>query len=100
MGFQDIRRESVHPNRDSAERLPQARFQEPHYTVAEIAEIWNLSADVVRKLFEREAGVLVLGDLVSRSKRRHTTLRIPRSVVERVHRRLCNPDMTGVRQRG
>ena len=68
--------------------------------MAEVAELWNLSPDVVRKLFEREPGVLVLGDHGSRSKRRYTTLRIPQSVVERVHRRLCNPDLTGVRAQG
>lgn len=75
-------------------------FAEQHYTVAHIAELWSFSHDVVRKLFEREPGVLVLGDHGSRSKRRYTTLRIPQSVVERVHRRLCNPDLTGVRGRG
>ena len=85
---------------DHSDPAPLARFQERHYAVAEIAELWNLSLDVVRKLFEREPGVLVLGDHGSRSKRRYTTLRIPQSVVERVHRRLCNPDLTGVRTRG
>jgi hypothetical protein len=76
-------------NRSGA--TPNPRFQERHYAVSEIAELWNFSADVVRKLFEREPGVLVLGDDGSRTKRRYTTLRIPQSVLERVHRRLCNP---------
>jgi SAM-dependent MidA family methyltransferase len=70
------------------------RFQERHYAVAELLEMWNLSPDVIRKIFEHEAGVLVVGDYGSRNKRRYTTLRIPQSVVERVHRRLCNPDLT------
>jgi hypothetical protein len=85
---------------DCSDKAPPARFQERHYAVGEVAELWNLCPDVVRKLFEREPGVLVLGDHGSRSKRRYTTLRIPQSVVERVHRRLCNPDLTGVRGRG
>ena len=85
---------------DRSDQPPQARFQERHYAVAEIAELWSLSPDVVRRIFEREPGVLVLGDHGSRSKRRYTTLRIPQSVVERVHRRLCNPGLTGVRGRG
>jgi hypothetical protein len=75
-------------------------FAEQHFTVAQIAESWSLSHDVVRKLFEREPGVLVIGDQGSRSKRRYTTLRIPESVVMRVHRRFSNPDLTGARQRG
>jgi hypothetical protein len=51
--------------------------------------MWNLSPDKVRRLFENESGVVVLGDEVpNRGKRRYRTLLIPESVVERVHRRL------------
>ena len=75
------------------------RFEERHFTVAEIGEMWSLSDDVVRKQFEREPGVLVIGERASRAKRRYTTLRIPQSVVERVHHRLCNSDLTGGRSR-
>ena len=62
-------------------------FAERHYSVAEIAGLWNLSADAVRKLFQDEPGVLVLGGQ-SAHKRRYTTLRIPESVLKRVHRRM------------
>ena len=65
----------------------------------EIAKIWNLSRDVVRKLFENEAGVFVIGNNASRSKRGYHTLRIPESVAERVHRHLCIPDLTRDRSR-
>ena len=67
------------------------QFEERHYSVAEIGELWSLSTDVVRKLFEREPGVIVIGDLAPRGKRRYTTLRVAQSIVERVHRRLRNP---------
>jgi hypothetical protein len=63
---------------------------ERHYAVTEIADMWNLSADKVRELFENEAGVLVIGDRSPRRKRRYITLRIPQSVLERVHRRLSS----------
>lgn len=63
---------------------------ERHYAVAEIAEMWNLSADKVRELFENEPGVLVIGERSPRHKRRYITLRIPHSVLERVHRRLSS----------
>ena len=33
---------------------------ERHYAVTEIAEMWNLSPDKVRELFEDEPGVLVM----------------------------------------
>jgi hypothetical protein len=63
-------------------------FGVKHYTPAEIAELWNLSADTVRKLFENEPGVLVLGNDKQRRQRRYRTLRIPEDVLERVHKRL------------
>ncbi|MFY9937839.1 MAG: hypothetical protein WB780_12680 [Candidatus Acidiferrales bacterium] len=63
---------------------------ERHYAVTEIAEMWNLSADKVRELFEDEPGVLVIGERNPRRKRRYVTLRIPQSVLERVHRRLSS----------
>ena len=79
---------------DRSDKVPLARFQERHYAVGEVAELWNLSRDVVRKLFENEPGVFVIGNTGSRIKRGYHTLRIPESVAERVHRRLCIPDLT------
>jgi hypothetical protein len=63
---------------------------ERHYAVAEIAELWNLSPDKVRELFENEPGVLVIGERSPRHKRRYVTLRIPQKVLERVHHRLSS----------
>ena len=68
---------------------------ERHYAVTEIAEMWNLSPDKVRDIFEDEPGVLVIGERSPRHKRRYVTLRIPQTVVERVHRRLSSK--SGVR---
>ena len=65
-------------------------FAERHYAVAEVAALWNLSCDATRKLFQDEPGVLVLGGRGSAHKRRYTTLRIPESVLQRVHRRMTN----------
>jgi hypothetical protein len=70
--------------------LPRAVLR--HYTVAEIASLWNLSDDAVRNIFEKEPGVLVIGDQrTSIRKRRYMTLRIPADVLELVHRRLSRP---------
>jgi hypothetical protein len=63
---------------------------EPHRTVKEIAESWKLSEDAVRRIFEREPGVFVLDNPGSPVKRRYRTLRIPKSVEERVHRQFVN----------
>jgi len=61
---------------------------ERHYAPEEIADLWSLSADTVRRLFEREPGVMVIERT---KKRRYRTLRIPESVALRVHRRMTNP---------
>ena len=67
-------------------------FAERHLTVEDVAGLWNLSPDSVRRLFEREPGVLVLmSPRGYGSRRRYRTLRIPESVVERVYRRMVNP---------
>ena len=36
------------------------RFAVRHYTVPEIASLWSLSDDAVRKIFEKEPGVSIL----------------------------------------
>jgi hypothetical protein len=63
-------------------------FAEPHYTVDEVAQLWKLSTDFVRRLFRDEPGVLVISPRQRKGKRAYVTLRIPQSVLERVHRRL------------
>jgi hypothetical protein len=67
-------------------------FAERHLTVEDVAGLWNLSHDSVRRLFEREPGVLVIvSPRGFGSKRRYRTLRIPESVAARVYRRMLNP---------
>jgi len=67
-------------------------FAVEHFTVAEIGSLWKLSEDTVRRLFEKEPDVLVIGNQKPGFSRRHRmTLRIPDFVVERVHRRLSRP---------
>jgi hypothetical protein len=62
---------------------------EKHYTPLEIAEMWGFHGKTIRKLFESEPGVVVLGNTkTTRYRKAYTTLRIPASVAERVHRRL------------
>ena len=65
----------------------ESMFDERHFTVDELAQMWQLSDDFVRRLFQREHGVVVF--CAPRPGRRvYRTLRIPASVAERVHRRL------------
>jgi AraC-like DNA-binding protein len=60
---------------------------ERHYSVSEIAELWAMSEKSVRRLFANEAGVLSWGHEESRTKRGYISMRIPESVVIRVHQR-------------
>jgi hypothetical protein len=50
--------------------------------------MWNTCADTVRKQFEQEPGVMVLGSASGRGKRGYRVLRIPESVLRRVYQRL------------
>ena len=71
-------------------------MHERHYSPSELAELWNLSTDTVRRMFENEFGVLVFENPVKSSSRRFRTLRIPESVAQRVYCRFSN---CGVRSR-
>src|SRR6266436_921969 len=88
---------SIFPNRRSHRNAMAVPSQietsvhiERHYAVTEIAEMWNLSVDKVRELFQGEPGVLVIGERSPRHKRRYVTLRIPQTVLELVHCRLSS----------
>ena len=60
---------------------------ERHYSVEELAKIWQVSDDFVRRLFLREPGVVVFWRQQP-GRRVYRTLRIPASVAERVHSRM------------
>lgn len=61
---------------------------EKHYSVQELAEIWNLSEDTIRRLFRQEPGVIKINATPGRRTRSYIVLRLPQSVVMRVHERL------------
>ena len=61
---------------------------ERFFTPQELADMWKVSVQTVRQVFENEEGVLKIGRDGTRTRRRYKTLRIPESVVERVHTRL------------
>jgi hypothetical protein len=72
----------------AGETEPSRMCTEKHYSVAELADIWKLSENTIRRMFENEPGVIKWGPTESRFKRRYITLRIPETVVLRVHRQL------------
>ncbi len=62
---------------------------ERHFTVQEIAEMWKISTETVRRLFRDIPGVLKLGSEEQPNKRPpkcgYVILRIPESVLQKVH---------------
>src|SRR5258705_11989150 len=61
---------------------------ERDFQVREIAKLWNFSEEVVRNIFKSEPGVLTITRPATPRKRKYVSLRVPESIVERVHRRL------------
>lgn len=72
----------------SVQRSDPTTVFERHYSVKELASLWNLSDRTIRRIFVGEPGVLEWGACESRRKRAYKTLRIPESVARRVHRKL------------
>jgi hypothetical protein len=65
-------------------------MNERHYSISELAEIWNLSRDSINRLLLKEPGVLIFKN-PRRGHRTYRTIRIPHSVAERIYRRMQNP---------
>jgi hypothetical protein len=67
--------------------MPIDQLSERHYTPQELAALWRVSDDVIRRMFEREEGVFMIDRPETRTKRRHVTMRIPQSAATRVYAR-------------
>ena len=63
-------------------------MDKPVYTVADVAALTGFSRQTITRLFEKEAGVLVIEHKEAMHKRNHRSIRIPRHVYERVIFRL------------
>jgi hypothetical protein len=64
--------------------------KEKHWTPIEVAQQWGVSSDLIRSLFRDEPGVLKFDRPGTRAKRSYATLRIPDSVLVRVHTRMTS----------
>lgn len=61
---------------------------ERHYRIGELARIWGLGRETVRKLVKDEPGVIRIR--LGR-KKAHTVYSVPESAAQRIHTRLVNP---------
>ena len=68
-----------------AEMLDNRKFVEKHYRIAELAELWGLGRETIRKMLIDEPGVVKIR--LGR-KKAHTTYTVPDSVARRIHSRL------------
>lgn len=83
----------------SCETAPSGIAFEQHFSIQQIAETWGLSADKTREIFQNEQGVVIIGEPERRFKRSYITLRVPESVVRRVHARLTRREFSTVTRR-
>lgn len=73
--------------RQPATEATRRQVLERCYSPEEIAELWSVSVDTIRRQFEHEAGVLIIERPRIYGKRRYRTMRIPESVAQRVYYR-------------
>jgi hypothetical protein len=71
-----------------SEQTPNVTGIEKHYRYKELKLITGFSDRSLRRLFEREPGVVVLPHEICRNRKKYQTVSIPESVVQRVLRRL------------
>jgi hypothetical protein len=74
------------PIRDSAAAGGVPALWGKVYTPSELAALWQLSENSIRRLFQDVEGVFTLGTPNPRRKRGYCTLRIPEAVALRVWR--------------
>lgn len=72
-------------------------FEERHFSVPELAEMWNLSREFVRQVVQGEPGVT---EWVRQQpgRRRYRVLRVPQSVAERLYSRALSKAETEAMQ--
>lgn len=56
------------------------------YAPKDLAAMWQLSENSIRRMFQDEPGCFILGESNPRGRRGYTTIRIPESVALRVWR--------------
>jgi hypothetical protein len=86
----------IRPKRLDSEKYDYACFmKEQHYEPRELAELWGVSAQTIRNVFQNEPGVLRLPSKPNGKKRKYVLMRVPESVAERVHKRLSAVPQVG-----
>jgi hypothetical protein len=77
------------PGNHSGSSSLQNQAEEKHFSVNELAALWNLDPDTIRPYFRNRTGVLKIARPETRRKRGYVSLRIPASVAAAVHAELA-----------
>jgi hypothetical protein len=64
-------------------------YAERHYRVGDLARMWGLGRETVRKLVKDDPGVIKVR---MGAKKSHTVYSVPESAARRIHTRLLNTD--------
>lgn len=62
-------------------------YSQRHYRIGELAELWSLGRETVRKLVKDDPGVIKVR---MGRKKANTTYSVPESAAKRIHTRLLN----------
>ena len=93
MGTESLGKKSVQSTSQAATALEQPyvttsdSFAEKHYRVSDLAKLWGLGRETVRKLVKDDPGVVKVRQ---GRKKVHTTYSVPASAAKRIHTRLLN----------
>jgi hypothetical protein len=60
---------------------------EKHYRIADLARLWSIGRETVRRLIKDDPGVIKIR---MGRKKAHTTYSVPESAAHRIHTRLLN----------
>lgn len=63
---------------------------EHHFKPDELAKLWGVSVNTIRRLFRDATGVLVIDRPEKMHKRGYRSMRIPESVAKRVYEKLLS----------
>ncbi len=91
IGAESIREQSVENASQAAPALERrympldSSFAEKHYRVSELAKLWGLGRETVRKLVKDDPCVVKIRQ---GRKKAHTTYSVPESAARRIHTRL------------
>jgi hypothetical protein len=61
---------------------------EKHFRISELAALWGLGRETIRKLVKDDPGVI---KIQQGKKKKHTFYSVPASAAQRIHTRLLNP---------